>query len=117
MHVVIVDDDERLLHSLKQRFSDARHDVVEFGTTSPPRHLAATRPDVLVTDVGWGVQRPSARAARETRTPELTACVLSGFDDRLGKDVSRVHHFYMKPIESERLLSEIETIRRQSARP
>ncbi len=121
MHVVIVDDDERLLDSLKQRFSDAGHDVVAFADFEPAKcYLAATRPDVLVTDVRLGAFNglQLVLLAKYER-PELTACVLSGFDDRaLRKDaVSIGASFHMKPIESGRLLSEIENIRRQSANP
>jgi len=121
MHVVIVDDDERLLDSLKQRFSDAGHDVMAFAGFEPAKcYLAATRPDVLVTDVRLGAFNglQLVLLAKHGR-PELTACVLSGFDDRALRNdaVSIGASFHMKPIESQRLLSEIESIRRESAGP
>jgi DNA-binding NtrC family response regulator len=116
MNVVIVDDDKRLLLSLTQRFSEAGHDVVAFEAfEAAKRYLSKNKPDVLVTDIRLGAFNGLQLVfLAKFASPQMTACVLSGFEDRvLRKDaVSAGASFHMKPIESEYLLHEIENSRR-----
>jgi len=106
-HVVIVDDDESLLKVLVTGIEHAGGNVTAFGRfEEAKRFLAATTPDILLTDVRLGGSNGLHLVVMsKLKHPEMTAVVMTGFDDVvLKKDAEAVGALYfVKPI----LVSEI----------
>jgi DNA-binding NtrC family response regulator len=120
MRVVIVDDNEPLLHAMEQCVASAGHDVVVFAQfESAKTYLATTQFDVLVTDVRLGAYNGLQLAMfAKLEHPETTAIVLSGFDDPvLRKDAASIGaRFCLKPVGTDALLDGIASPPSQSVR-
>jgi len=120
MRVVIVDDNEPLLHAMEQCVASAGHDVVVFAQfESAKTYLATTQFDVLVTDVRLGAYNGLQLAMfAKLEHPETTAIVLSGFDDPvLRKDAASIGaRFCLKPVGTDALLDGIASPPTQSIR-
>ena len=101
-HVVIVDDDESLLKVLATGLEHAGCNVTAFGRfDEAKRYLAATTPDILLTDVRLGGSNGLHLVVMsKLRHPEMTAVVMTGFDDIvLKKDAEAAGALYVvKPI-------------------
>jgi two-component system nitrogen regulation response regulator GlnG len=101
-HVVIVDDDESLLRVLTTGLEHAGCIVTAFGRfDDAKRYLATTTPEILLTDVRLGGSNGLHLVVMsKLRHPEMTAVVMTGFDDIvLKKDAEAVGALYVvKPI-------------------
>ena len=109
MRVMIVDDDETRLRGMQDWFVAAGNEVATFGRFEPAKsYLADAAVDVLVTGVRLGAYNglQLVMLAKAER-PDLTAVVLSDFDDPVLRNDARSigASFRVRPIPSEQLLS------------
>ena len=109
MHIVMVDDDETLVRMMAVWFDRAGHEVVPFTQFEAAKlYLASHTPDVLVTDVRLGAFNGLQLAVQATIDhPDLTAIVLTGFDDPvLHEEATAIGAYYLiKPIRSDQLMA------------
>ena len=84
-HVLIVDDDPRILSIIEQWLTTAGYSVMACsGYQAAKEHLARTRPDVLLTDVRLGAFNGLQLAMfAKAQKPNTRTMVMSGFDDQL----------------------------------
>ena len=102
-HVVVVDDDESLLRVLAIGLEHAGCVVTAFNRfEDAKKFLAAATPDILITDVRLGGSNGLHLVVMsKLRHPEMTAVVMTGYDDVvLKKDAEAAGAYYVvKPIQ------------------
>ncbi len=100
--VVLVDDDESLLGVLAVGLEHAGCDVTAFDRfEDAKKYLGTASPDILITDVRLGGSNGLHLVVMsKLRRPEMTAVVMTGYDDVvLKKDAEAVGaHYVVKPI-------------------
>lgn len=115
---VVVDDDASVLRLLKDLLINAGFEVEAFNDFQAAKERLNTGGvDVLVTDVRLGAFNGLQLVVRaKTTSPEVTAIVLTGFDDAvLHQDAVGVGaHFLLKPIRVEQLLQLLDATQRAS---
>src|SRR5688572_33422672 len=84
-HVVVVDDDDALLRVLAAGLEHAGCVVTPFVRfEDAKRYLATETPDILITDVRLGGSNGLHLVVMsKLKHPEMTALVMTGFDDVL----------------------------------
>ena len=84
-HVLIVDDDRRILSIIENWLTTAGYSVMACSEYQAARdHLTRTRPDVLLTDVRLGAFNGLQLAMfAKAQKPNTRTMVMSGFDDQL----------------------------------
>jgi DNA-binding NtrC family response regulator len=101
-HVVLVDDDEGLLGVLAVGLEHAGCDVTAFNRfEDAKKYLGTAAPNILITDVRLGGSNGLHLVVMsKLRHPEMTAVVMTGYDDVvLKKDAEAVGaHYVVKPI-------------------
>lgn len=101
-HVVVVDDDDALLRVLAAGLEHAGCVVTPFDRfEDAKRYLATETPDILITDVRLGGSNGLHLVVMsKLRHPEMTALVMTGFDDVvLKKDAEAIGASYVvKPV-------------------
>jgi len=109
--VMLVDDDESLLHLVTDWLKAGGYDVEAFGQFDEARaRLKVFTPDVLISDVRLGdFNGLQLVMYAKSEHPEITAVVLTGFEDPvLRKDAAAAGAAYMvKPVKPEQLLAAI----------
>ncbi len=109
--VMLVDDDESLLHLVTDWLVAARYEVEAFDHFETAKdRLKHFTPDVLITDVRLGdFNGLQLVMFAKAEHPEVTAVVLTGFEDPvLRKDASAAGAKYLvKPVAAEQLLEAI----------
>jgi two-component system nitrogen regulation response regulator GlnG len=101
-HVVVVDDDESLLRVVATGLEHAGCVVTAFNRfDDAKKYLASAAPDILISDVRLGGSNGlHLIVMSKLRHPEMTAVVMTGYDDVvLKKDAEAAGaHYVVKPI-------------------
>ena len=109
--VVIVDDDQSLLHLMDRWLTAAGYSTELYDEFETARtRLASDAPDVLITDVRLGAYNGLHLVVMaKLRKPELKVVVLTGFDDQVLQHdaLSAGAAFLLKPVSAERLLEAV----------
>ena len=109
--VLIVDDDQYLLQTLTRLLVRAGHQVVSCSQFEAARtFLSDETPDVVIADVRLGAFNGlQIIAFLKQEHPEVTAIVLTGYDDPVIADqAARIGATYLvKPVSAELLLDRI----------
>ena len=109
--LLLVDDDLALLTALGRYLADHGFEVTSSSAFDEARHhIAAGRPEILVTDVRLGAFNglQLALLARDVR-PDARVVVFSGYDDPvLKEEARRIGATYMvKPVSGQALIKEL----------
>jgi ActR/RegA family two-component response regulator len=109
--LLIVDDDVVLLQALSRFLSDSGFEVVSCSSfEEAKKEIAASRPEIVVTDVRLGAFNglQLAHMARDVK-PDVRLVVFSGFDDPVLKEEARRlgASYLVKPVSGHQILKEV----------